>query len=64
MASINDVFYVSKLQTHVRDEDQAAIVDVLDLDIRANLSILVDPKRFMDFKEKHVRGRTIRTLKV
>ena len=62
LAGIHDVFHVSQLRGYVSDPSH--IIDLSGVRLEQDLTYEVDPVRIVDWREKELRGKTIRLVKV
>ena len=62
LAGVYNVFHVSQLRKCLAEVD--AVIDMHQPEIRPNLMLLEKPKRIMDRKEKVLRNKTIKYVKV
>jgi hypothetical protein len=64
LAGVHDVFHVSMLRRHFRDEEREQIVDLSDLDLQPDLTTVEMPVRVLDREVKVLRHKQIPLLKV
>ena len=62
LAGVHDVFHVSQLRKCLSDAD--AVIDTHHPEIQPNLPIQEQPVRILDYKEKVLRNKTIKYVKV
>ena len=62
LAGVHDVFHVSQLRKCLAEAD--AVIDMHQPEIRPNLTLPEKPKRILDRKEKVLRNKTIKYVKV
>jgi hypothetical protein len=64
MASVHDVFHISMLRKHLRDEEQQRLVDVSDLDLQSDINTVEHPFCILAREEKRLRNKVIPLVKV
>ena len=62
LSSVHDVFHVSQLRKYVRDPSH--VIDYSELAVRSDLSLEVQPIAILDRREKRLKNRTIRLVRV
>jgi len=62
LAGVHNVFHVSQLRKCLSDVD--AVIDMHQPEIQPNLTIQEQPVRILDYKEKVLRNKMIRYVKV
>ena len=62
LAGVHNVFHVSQLRKCLSDVD--AVIDMHQPEIQPNLTIQEQPLWILDYKEKVLRNKTIRYVKV
>ena len=62
LAGVHNVFHVSQLRKYLSDAD--AVIDMHQLEIQPNLTIQEQPIRILDYKEKVMRNKTVKYVKV
>lgn len=64
MSGIHDVFHISMLKKHLRDEEQHRTVKVSDIDLQPDLTTIEIPVRILAQEVKKLRNKTIPLVKV
>jgi hypothetical protein len=64
LADVHDVFHVSMLRRHFRDEERGQIVDLSDLDLQPDLTSVEMPIRVLAREVKELRHKVIPLVKV
>jgi hypothetical protein len=62
LASVHDVFHVSQLRSYVRDPSH--IIDHSELAVRTNLSFKAQPVSIVDRREKVLKNKVIKLVRV
>ena len=64
LADVHDIFHVSMLRRHFRDEEREHIVDLSELDLQPDLTSVEMPVRVLAREVKELRNKRITLLKV
>ena len=64
LSDVHDVFHISMLKKHLRDEDQQRIVDVSDIQLQPDMTTVETPVRILAKENKRLRNKTIPLVKV
>jgi hypothetical protein len=64
LSSVHDVFHISMLRKHLRDEEQQQMSDLADLDLQPDISTVELPVRILAREEKQLRNKVIPLVKV
>ena len=62
LAGVHDVFHVSQLRKCLSDAD--AVIDTHQPELQPNLTLPEQPVKILDYKDKALRSKTIRSVKV
>ncbi|XP_028756602.1 uncharacterized protein LOC114715862 [Neltuma alba] len=62
LANIHNVFHVSQLKKY--HPDPSHVIEPEEVELQENLTFKAEPKRILDAKDKQLRNKTIRLLKV
>ncbi|XP_028798676.1 uncharacterized protein LOC114754096 [Neltuma alba] len=62
LSNIHDVFHVSQLKKY--HPDPSHIIEPEEVELRENLTYKAEPERILDVKDKQLRNKTIRLVKV
>ena len=62
LAGVHNVFHVSQLRKYLSDAD--AVIDMHQPEIQPNLTVKEQPVQILDYKEKVLRNKMIRYVKV
>ncbi|WVY91911.1 hypothetical protein V8G54_037425 [Vigna mungo] len=62
LANLHNVFHVSQLRKYV--PDPVHVLEVDDIQVREDLSLVVGPVRVLDVQTKRLRGKDVRTVKI
>ena len=62
LAGVHNVFHVSQLKMSLTEADP--VIDMRQPEIRLNLTLLEKPKRILERKEKVLRNKIIKYVKV
>ena len=62
LSGVHDVFHVSQLRRYIRDPSH--VIDHSELEIRPDLSVAVQPIAIVDQREKVLKNKTIRLVRV
>ena len=62
LAVMHNVFHVSQLRKYVRDENH--VIDHSELAVRADLSFEAQPVSIIDWREKVLKNKVIRPVRV
>ena len=63
LSRLHDVFHVSQLKKYHPDRSHV-IIEPEDVELEDNLTYQVEPERILDVKDKQLRNKTIRLVKV
>jgi len=64
MSSVHDVFHISMLRKHLRDEEQQQVSDLSDLDLQPDMSTVQLPVQILARETKQLRNKVIPLVKV
>ncbi|XP_020272486.1 uncharacterized protein LOC109847666 [Asparagus officinalis] len=64
MLSIHDVFYVSMLKKHLRDEEQQRVLDAPEIELNDDLTTIEVPVCILAKEDKKLRKKVIPLVKV
>ena len=64
LAGVHDVFHISMLRKHLRDEEHHRVADVSDVEIQADISTMEHPVCILAREEKKLRNKVIPLVKV
>jgi len=64
LADVHDVFHVSMLRRHIRDDEREQIVDLADLELQPDLTTVEMPVKVLAREVKELRNKRIPLLKV
>ncbi|XP_028802960.1 uncharacterized protein LOC114758115 [Neltuma alba] len=62
LSSLHDVFHVSQLKKY--HPDPSHVIEPEEVELRDNLTYPTEPERILDVKDKQLRNKTIRLVKV
>ncbi|XP_028805891.1 uncharacterized protein LOC114760773 [Neltuma alba] len=62
LSSLHDVFHVSQLKKY--HPDPSHVIEPEEVELRDNLTYPAEPERILDVKDKQLRNKTIRLVKV
>ena len=61
---MHDIFHVSMLRRHLRDDEQEQIIDLSELELQLDLTTVEMPVRVLAREVKELRNKRIPLLKV
>ena len=64
LATVHDVFHISMLRNHLRDEVQQQMSKISDLQLQPNISMVVTPVCILAREDKQLRNKVIPLVKV
>ena len=64
MLSIHDIFHASILKKHLRDEEQQRVLDMPEVEILDDITIIVIPVCILAKEDKRLRNKVISLVKV
>jgi transposase InsO family protein len=64
LAGVHDVFHISMLRKHLRDEEQDRVADLTDVEIQSDVSTVEHPVCILAREEKKLRNKVIPLVKV
>ncbi|XP_020274978.1 uncharacterized protein LOC109849546 [Asparagus officinalis] len=64
MSSIHDVFHVSMLKKHLRDEEEQQVLDAPEIEIQEDLTTIEIPICILAKEDKKLRNKLIPLVKV
>ena len=62
LSGVHDVFHISQLRRYVRDDSH--VIDYSELSVRPDMSFEVQPVTILDRREKTLKNRTIKLVRV
>ncbi|XP_028801661.1 uncharacterized protein LOC114756883 [Neltuma alba] len=62
LANVHNVFHASQLKKY--HTDPSHIIELEEIEIRENMTYNVEPERIIDARDKQLRNKTIRIVKV
>ncbi|XP_028781487.1 uncharacterized protein LOC114737698 [Neltuma alba] len=62
LANVHNVFHVSKLKKY--HPDPSHIIELEEIELRENMTYKAKPERIIDVRDKQLRNKTIRLVKV
>ncbi|XP_020262586.1 uncharacterized protein LOC109838559 [Asparagus officinalis] len=63
ISSVHDVFHVSMLKKHLRDEEQQRVIDTSEIEIQTDLSTIEVPVCILAREDKRLRNKVIPLVK-
>ena len=62
LSNVHDVFHVSQLKKY--HPDPSHVIEPEDVELQENLTYRAEPEKILDVKDKQLRNKTIRLVKV
>ncbi|KAK4258779.1 hypothetical protein QN277_029225 [Acacia crassicarpa] len=62
LSQVHDVFHVSQLKKY--HPDPSHVIEPEEIELRENLTYIAEPERILDVRDKQLRKKTIRHVKV
>ena len=62
LSKVHDVFHVSQLKKY--HPDPSHVIEPEDVELQENLTYRAEPEKILDVKDKQLRNKTVRLIKV